>query len=147
MSTGGLRYTFVPGIKAGQHYGYLVQDQAEERVVQDPYAQALSETPFYVPPFTAKQSWEFAKSVVTAHQFDWQQTSHPKVPYEETVLFETHVRGFTKLNPDIDEQYRGTYLGLCQPEVIQYFKRQGITSLQLLPVTSCMSEPHLLKMG
>ncbi|MCG7585852.1 glycogen-debranching protein, partial [Photobacterium sp. OFAV2-7] len=52
----------------------------------------------------------------------------------------------TKQHPQLDEQHQGSYLGLCQPQVIEFFKAQGITTLQLLPVTSCMSEPHLLKM-
>lgn len=142
----GCRYAFVPDIKAGQQYGYQIKDKLEYRLVLDPYAQALGKAPFYVEPFTAEKSWEFAKSVVVDHQFDWQKTTLPQVPYEETILFETHVKGFTKLNPHIDEQYRGSYLGLCQPKVIEFFKAQRVTSLQLLPVTSCMSEPHLLKM-
>ncbi|WP_299022431.1 glycogen debranching protein GlgX [uncultured Photobacterium sp.] len=142
----GLRYTFVPGIKKGQLYGYKLKDKNEERLILDPYAQALNKTPFYISPFSADKSWEFAKSVVTDHIFDWQDTTTPQIPYEETILFETHVKGFTKLHPHMDEQYKGTYLGLCQPKVINYLKQQGVTTLQLLPVTSCMSEPHLLKM-
>ncbi|MCW8328632.1 glycogen debranching protein GlgX [Photobacterium sp. SDRW27] len=142
----GRHYTFVPGIKAGQEYGYQINDKGEERLVLDPYAQALSKTPFYIEPFSAEKSWEFAKSVVIDHQFDWQNTAAPQVPYEETILCETHVKGFTKLHPAIEEQYQGTYLGLCHPKAIEFYKEQGITTLQLLPVTSCMSEPHLLKM-
>ncbi|MEJ2766181.1 glycogen debranching protein GlgX [Photobacterium sp. MCCC 1A19761] len=143
----GIRYTFVPGIKAGQVYGYQVQDKKGPRLILDPYAQALNQVPHYTEPFSAETSWTFAKAVVTDHHFDWQNTPRPQVPYEETILFETHIRGFTKQHPEIDARYRGTYLGLCQPEMIAFFKAQGVTSLQLLPVTSCMSEPHLLKMN
>ncbi|ELR67147.1 Glycogen debranching enzyme [Photobacterium marinum] len=142
----GIRYTFVPDMRAGQCYGYQITDKNEKRLVLDPYAQALSKTPFYIPPFRAEQSWDFAKSVVTEHTFDWEDTVSPQIPYEETVLFETHVKGFTKLHPHMDEEYKGTYLGLCQPEVIKSLKQQGVTTLQLLPVASCMSEPHLLDM-
>ncbi|EAS42027.1 glycogen debranching enzyme GlgX [Photobacterium profundum] len=141
-----IHYTFVPNIKAGQVYGFQIKDKHDERLILDPYAQALNQTPFYVEPFTAEESWKFTKSVVIDHQFDWQNTAFPQVPYEETILCETHVKGFTQLQEHIKEQYRGTYLGLCQPAAIEFYKEQGITSLQLLPVTSCMSEPHLLKM-
>ncbi|PSW20517.1 glycogen debranching enzyme GlgX [Photobacterium sanctipauli] len=141
-----IHYTFVEGITAGQIYGYQIKDKDEIRLVLDPYAQALSKTPFYTEPFTAQRSWDFAKSVVVDQRFDWEGTTLPQVPLEETVLFETHVKGFTKRHPAIDQTKQGTYLGLCQPAMIEYFKQQGITSLQLLPVTSCMSEPHLLKM-
>ncbi|WP_428460672.1 glycogen debranching protein GlgX [Photobacterium makurazakiensis] len=141
-----IHYTFVEGIIEGQVYGYQIKEKGEYRLILDPYAQALNKTPFYIEPFTAKKSWDFAKSVVVEHNFDWENTRLPQIPYEETVLFETHVKGFTQSHPTLNDQYRGTYLGLCQPDMIAYFKVQGITSLQLLPVTSCMSEPHLLKM-
>ncbi|GHA32105.1 glycogen debranching protein GlgX [Photobacterium aphoticum] len=144
---GDIRYTFVEGIAEGQVYGYQLEDKDGLRLLLDPYAQALNATPHYVEPFTAEQSWEFAKSVVVKHDFDWQGTTLPQIPREETLLLETHVKGFTKRHPEIDPALRGTYLGLCQPEMIAFFKEHGITTLQLLPVTSCMSEPHLLKMN
>ncbi|GAL02539.1 glycogen debranching enzyme [Photobacterium aphoticum] len=144
---GDIHYTFVEGIAEGQVYGYQLEDKDGLRLLLDPYAQALNATPHYVEPFTAEKSWEFAKSVVVKHDFDWQGTTLPQIPREETLLLETHVKGFTKRHPEIDPALRGTYLGLCQPEMIAFFKKHGITTLQLLPVTSCMSEPHLLKMN
>lgn len=142
-----IHYAFVPGIKKGQRYGYQIKDKNGYRLVLDPYAQALDSIPNYIEPYTAEKSWLFAKSVVVEHDFDWQGTVLPQIPREETVLFETHVKGFTKRHPELDESLQGTYLGLCHPTMIAFFKRHGMTSLQLLPVTSCMSEPHLLKMG
>ncbi|KLV06961.1 glycogen debranching protein [Photobacterium aquae] len=140
-------YTFVPDIKAGQVYGYYIKDKGEERLILDPYAQALDTIAHYTPPFTAEQSWKFAKSVVVDHSFDWQGIPAPRIRHEETIVFETHVKGFSKQHPEQPHHLSGSYLGLCQPSMVAFFKKHGINCLQLLPITSCMSEPHLLKMN
>lgn len=87
-----------------------------------------------------------AKSVVTANNFDWQESDYPRIPRSEMVLFETHVKGASKLNTKVPMQHRGKYLGLVSDEMLSFYKEQNINCLQLLPVAACMHEPHLLDM-
>ncbi len=143
---GAIKYTFIEGVTAGCIYAFKIIKDKEELLLLDPYAKALANTPHYQPPYTSEQSWTLAQSVVINNEFDWQQTSRPMIPHSETILLETHVKGFTLLNTKIKEEVRGTYLGLADPANIAHLKQQGITSIQLLPVAACMHEPHLLDM-
>ena len=68
----------------------------------------------------------------------------PDVPWSETVIAEVHVRGFTKLHPDVPPEQRGTYLGLAHPAVVEHLRRIGVTAVELLPVTAIADEPPLL---
>ena len=141
-----IKYTFIDGITEHTAYGFkIIQDQ-EALLLLDPYAKALKNTPHYQVPYTAEQSWALAQSMVVDDQFDWQDTTNPMIPRAETILLETHVKGFTLLNPEVDEDVRGSYLGLADPASIAHLKQQGITTVQLLPVAACMHEPHLLEM-
>ncbi|MCG7495256.1 glycogen debranching protein GlgX [Vibrio sp. Of7-15] len=142
----GIRHIFIEGIKAGQKYGYMSKIHGEEWILIDPYAYALDKAPHYKTPYSAEKSWQFCKAVVTDTTFDWQETTRPRIPLHETLLFETHAKGFTKQNPNVSAQHQGTYLGLADPANIAFLKSQGITTIQLLPVAACMHEPHLLNM-
>ena len=73
--------------------------------------------------------------------------SPPRIPWDRTVIYETHVKGFTKLHPQVPEELRGTYAGLAQPPVVEYLKDLGITSVELLPVQHFVPEPLLLGSG
>ena len=66
--------------------------------------------------------------------FTWGDDRPPRTPWRDTVIYELHVKGFTKLHPEVPEQLRGTYAGLCTPPVIEYLKRLGVTAVELLPV-------------
>lgn len=140
----GIHHLFVAGIKAGQAYGYLTTVDDEEWLLVDPYAKALSTTPIYTPPYSAAQSWDLCHALVCEDNFDWQHSQQPKIPLAETVLLETHVKGFSQLAQVNSKNQSGSYQALASAENIALFKQQGITSLQLLPVTACVSEPHLL---
>lgn len=87
------------------------------------------------------------RSVVVDNDFDWQGDSAPGVPWPDTVVYELHVKGFTRLHGDVPDELRGKYLGLAQPPVINYLKRLGITSVQLLPTAAFLSEHHLAQKG
>lgn len=143
----GIHHIYIEGIQAGQRYGYLSIVNDEEMILLDPYARALDKAPHYSAPYTAAQSWDFCKAVVTESNFDWQGITKPAIALNQTILFETHVKGFTRLNPQIPEQLQGTYQGLAAPATIAFLKSQGITSVQLMPVAACMHEPHLLEMS
>ncbi len=69
------------------------------------------------------------------------------VPWSETVVAELHVRGFTKLHPEVPPEHRGTYLGLAHPAVTEHLRRIGVTTVELLPVTAIADEPPLLERG
>ena len=87
------------------------------------------------------------KSVVIDPAFDWGAARAPAVAWRDTVIYELHVKGFTKLHPKVPPELRGTYLGLAQPEVTRYLKRLGVTAVQLLPVQAFVSEEFLLSKG
>ncbi|CAN5785002.1 glycogen debranching protein GlgX [soil metagenome] len=80
------------------------------------------------------------KSIVTDSRFDWEGDRHPRVPWADTVLYETHVRGLTQTHPEVPEELRGTYLGLAHRAVIDHLQLLGITSVELLPIHEHMDE-------
>ncbi|EEX94615.1 Isoamylase [Vibrio orientalis CIP 102891 = ATCC 33934] len=142
----GIRFTYLPDIKAGQKYAYIVEENGKPLLIADPYAKALEKPLHYTLPFDHETSFALAKCVVVDDSFDWQGVAKPNRPREEMVLFETHVKGISKLNPKVPAQEQGCYLGLVSPAMIEFYKQQNINTLQLLPVAACMHEPHLLKM-
>ncbi len=143
----GIRYTFIPGIKAGQKYGYLVDSEEGPLLLSDPYAKALDGPLHYKTPYSAEKSFAMPKCVVYQDDFDWQDTDHPRIAREEMILFETHVKGVSKLHPDVAVSEQGRYLGLVSKPMLAFYKEQNINTLQLLPIAACMHEPHLLDMG
>ncbi len=142
----GIKHTYVEGIKSGQRYGYISQQNEQLQYISDPYTKALDKTLTYQPPFSASDSFQLAKCVVVDNDFDWQDSKQLKRPRDEMVLFETHVKGITKLNSDVDKEIRGTYLGLISKPMLKFYRQQHINTLQLLPIAACMHEPHLLDM-
>jgi isoamylase len=69
------------------------------------------------------------------------------IPIADTILYELHVKGFSKLNLAIPEPLRGTYAGLAHPACTGYLRALGVTTLSLLPVHYCISEQHLTPLG
>jgi glycogen operon protein len=99
--------------------------------------------------FDERDSAKFMpKCVIVDPNFDWhgEPNRHP-VPWDLTVFYETHVKGFTKLHPGVPERLRGTYAGLGSPEVIRHIKELGVTSVELLPIHSFINDAHLLENG
>jgi isoamylase len=87
------------------------------------------------------------KSVVVDPYFDWRNDSQLRIPWHETIIYELHVKGFTKLHPEIPEDLRGTYAGLAHPAAIEYLTKLGITSVELMPIHHSVDDRHLLKRG
>jgi isoamylase len=85
------------------------------------------------------------KVVETA--FTWGDDRPPHVPWHETVIYELHVRGFTMRHPEVPEALRGTYAGLASAPVIEYFKRLGVTTVELMPVHAFIDDRHLVDKG
>src|SRR5690606_20137530 len=71
------------------------------------------------------------KAVVIDSTFNWGKDKAPKIPYHKSIIYETHVKGFTKLHPEIPDEIRGTYAALAHPVTIKYLKQLGITAIEL----------------
>ncbi|MDR9827343.1 glycogen debranching protein GlgX [Vibrio sp. FNV 38] len=139
----GIQSVYVEGVKAGQKYGYIGRVDGKPHLLSDPYAKALDGQVVYPRPFDSENSFYLPKCLVVDDHFDWQGTSHPHIPREETILFETHVKGLTKRNPFVAAEERGTYMGLVHPDMLSFYKAQNINTIQLLPIAACLDEPHL----
>ena len=85
------------------------------------------------------------RGVVTGKEFD--VAPGPATPWENTVIYEAHVKGLTKQLPGVPEELRGTYAGLAHPATIAYLKDLGITAVELLPVHAKLSEAFLNERG
>lgn len=162
---------YVPGVKPGQCYGYRVYGSYDpsaghrfnhHKLVLDPYARQLQgafqwhESHFGYDRNDPRQDLSFdsrdnapwmPKAVVTASEPMCKRAPGHLVPWHQTVLYETHVRGFTLLHPDVPPALRGTFAGLSQPQVIAYLKALGITSVELLPVHHHVDEFFLHQKG
>jgi glycogen operon protein len=87
------------------------------------------------------------KSVVTQPHFDWGNDRRLEIPWNETVIYECHVKGFTARHPDIPANLRGTYAGLAHPAAVKHLKRLGITAVELLPIHAFVHDGFLLEKG
>jgi isoamylase len=87
------------------------------------------------------------KARVITDEFDWGEDRPPAVPWRDTVIYELHVKGFTKLHPRVPEQLRGSYLGLARPEVVAYLKHLGVTAVELMPIQAFAPEKFLVDKG
>lgn len=117
--------------------GDVVWDEAVfGHLLGDPAQQNPADSAAYMP-----------KCVVTKREFDWEGDSPPEVPIDETVIYETHVRGLTMRHPDVPAELRGTYAGLAHPAVTGYLVDLGVTAVELLPVHQFVHDQHLLERG
>ncbi|MFI2778866.1 glycogen debranching protein GlgX [Streptomyces sp. ALB3] len=165
---------FVPGVGAGHRYGYRVHGRWDPwtgarwnaaKLLLDPYARAVDGS-FTLPPevYGHVRDWPeqhvadtvrddrdsapyVPKAVVVHDDDDWAEDRRPKTPWADTVIYELHVRGFTKLHPDIPPELRGTYAGLGHPAAVGHLRRLGVTAVELLPVHQFAHEDHLLRRG
>lgn len=168
---GHIRHAYIAGLKPGQLYGYRVYGPYNpakglrfnpNKLLLDPYSRAISgeiklsgvhyDYRQYVKstdplPDTRDSGAYMPKSVVIDPSFDWGKDSPPKIPWDKTIIYELHVKGFTALRPDIPEELRGTYTGLTAPPVIDYLHSLGVTTLELMPVHHRVSEKILLENG
>ena len=153
----GMWFGHVDGVKPGMMYA--VEALGEENIAKglyfkegrylvDPYAKALNKPFNYTDDMYKNHNEEFIpKAILGTQPFDWQGVSKPFHDRDGIILYETHVKGFSKLNKDIPENIRGTYLGLAHESSINHLKSIGITAVQLMPVAASMSEPTLTKNG
>jgi isoamylase len=165
-------HAYLPGVGPGQRYGYRVDGPYEPerglrfnpvKLLIDPYAKAI-EGPIdfgaanvlpYVPdPEGARDDADLErddeddaraipKCVVVDERFDWEGDRPPQRPWSETVIYETHVKGFTQRREDLPPELRGTYAGLASDEALRYLEELGVTAVELLPVHHIADESFL----
>ena len=98
--------------------------------------------------FDSRDSAPFMpKSRVIDPAFTWGRERAPSVPWDRTILYEAHVRGYTKLHPAIPPHLRGTFAGLGRKEIVDYIQSLGVTSVELLPIHTFVNDSHLLEKG
>jgi isoamylase len=162
-------HAYLPGITAGQRYGYRVygpwapehgQWCNPNKLLLDPYAKAIqgdwtwNEAMFpyhFDKPDASKNDLDSApfmpKSIVVNDSFDWEGDAPPRTPWHKTIVYETHVKGFTKLHPDLPTELRGTYGGLAHPVAVEYLQKLGVTAVELLPVHQFVQDSLLIERG
>jgi isoamylase len=169
--TDAVWHCFLPKITSGQLYGFRVHGvyDPEEghrfnefKLLIDPYARAIAglikwSDEMFGYTFGGedadlnKDSRDSAaglpKSVVVSDEFDWAGDASPDIPLAESVIYEVHVKGFSKLCPHIPEKMRGSYSAIGSDFAIEYFKKLGVTAIELLPVHHFVNDDHLEKKG
>ncbi|MDX6234321.1 MAG: isoamylase [Nocardioidaceae bacterium] len=164
----GIWHGELPGLAPGTRYGYRINGPWDpdngmrfnpQQLLLDPYGLAVSGTiaagPEILPydvddpsqPSQLDSAPATARSVVVDPSFDWEDDRPIQRRWRDTVIYEVHVKGFTKLHDRIPEEIRGTYAGLGHPVVTDYLRDLGVTAVELLPVHQFFSEPALLERG
>ena len=164
-------HVFLPDVRPSQLYGYRVSGPYDperglrfnsSKLLLDPYAKAIAgevswaDEMFGYVVGDKKQdlaqdfrddAWGVPKSVVIDTAFDWQSDRRPGIPLPDSVIYEVHVKGFSKLWNEVPEELRGTYAGLGSASAIDYFKKLGVTSVELLPVHAHIDDKSLIDRG
>ena len=155
---------YLPTIGAGQRYGYRVHGPYDPaaghrcnpaKLLLDPYAKAVEgdidwDEACFSYRFDDPDAFNDAdsaphmpRSVVISPFFAWDNDRHPRTPYNETVIYEAHVKGLTQTHPGIPEEIRGTYAAIAHPVMLEHYKRIGITAVELMPVHQFVHDSHL----
>ncbi len=162
--TGDVRHGFVAGMTAGDRYGLRAHGPYDPRnghrfnpakLLVDPYAKAL-DRPFALHPAMFGESADGAarddvdsarfvpKAIATVTAPGGRAPdTRPRVAWDATILYELHVRGFTRTHPAIPEALRGTFAGLAHPAAIAHLARLGVTTVELMPIAAAIDERHL----
>ncbi|GJL56713.1 MAG: glycogen operon protein GlgX homolog [Nitrospirales bacterium] len=164
-------HVYLPEVRPGQFYGYRVHGPyaPEEghrfnpsKLLIDPYAKALtgvvkwSEAMFGYRIGDAREDLSYdeknnaaniPKGIVIDQAFTWSGDRLLDVPWEQTIIYEVHVKGLTMRHPDVPEPLRGTYAGLATPPIIEYFQSLGVTAIELLPIHHFVNDNFLQERG
>ncbi|NEP60526.1 MAG: glycogen debranching protein GlgX [Symploca sp. SIO2G7] len=166
---------YLPGVGPGQHYGYRAYGPYNpkegkrfnaSKLLLDPYALAISGDMKFSPAIFSypidrfvdrdrdlkKSEFEdvhcVPKGVVSDKSFDWEDDRHPDTPWQKTIIYEVHVKGFTRNHPNIPAELQGTYAGLGHPAAVEHLNALGVTAVELLPVHHYNTHPdHLVAVG
>jgi isoamylase len=162
---------YLPGIQAGQLYGYRVVGPYEpdkglrfnpSKLLIDPYAVAISgEVDWKAPVFpyvvgdaaedlkadNNDSAWGMPKCIVGHPHFDWEGDHPLKIPLSDSIIYEVHVKGFSICKPEVPPELRGTYAGLASEASIKHFKSLGVTAIELMPIHDFLDDKHLVDRG
>jgi glycogen operon protein len=162
---------YLPGIGLGQRYGFRVYGPYEPhaghrfnpaKLLLDPYAKAIEGSVkwndalygYHIGHTDADLSRDerdsaafLPKCVVIDPSFDWEGDRQLNIPWDETIIYEISVKGFTARHPEVPEHLRGTYAGLASPAAIDYLRSLGVTAVELMPIHQQVSERHLVERG
>ena len=160
---------YLRGIGPGQRYGFRVHGPWEPaqghrcnpaKLLMDPYAKAIAGDVQWDPavfPYPLggddlerddrDSAPSMPRSIVVDDDFDWQGDRPLRRSLHETVIYEVHVKGFSKRHPGVPEHLRGTYAGLAYPTSIEYLKSLGVTAVELLPIHQFVHESHQIDKG
>ncbi|PBC71838.1 glycogen operon protein [Streptomyces sp. TLI_235] len=163
-----VRHAYLPGVQPGRRYGFRVhgphnpglgQRHNSAKLLLDPYAKAMSgdidwDESVYGYHFGAPErrndldsAPHTMHSVVINPYFDWGTDRPPRTDYHRTVLYEAHVKGLTRLHPEIPEEIRGTYAALAHPALIEHLAKLGVTAIELMPVHQFVRDHRLRDLG
>ena len=169
--TGHIWHAYMPDLLPGQLYAYSVDgaynpDRGlrfnKNKALIDPYAKAIGGTiswnnamfgykigdPDEDLSFDATDSGAFLpKCIVIDESYDWEGDQLLRIPWNETIIYETHVKGLTHMDPSVPAAKRGTYSGLASDKVIRYLKDLGITAVELLPIHHHVDNKRLVEAG
>ncbi|MGI9246853.1 MAG: alpha-amylase family glycosyl hydrolase, partial [Steroidobacteraceae bacterium] len=168
--TGDIWHGFLPARFASprQQYGYRVRGPYDPanghrfnpaKLLIDPCARALRGSFHWHPALhgalrgndeqpSMEDSAPFVpRAEIVDASFDWGEVRSPNVPWRDTMIYELHVKGFTQRHPDVPQELRGKYLGLAHPAALDWLRRLGITTVELLPVQAFLSEQFLRDRG
>jgi glycogen operon protein len=163
---------YLPGVGPGQRYAFRVHGEYDPasgsrfnaaKLLLDPYAKAVEGTVRWeaanVFPYVPgnedadlradgeDDAEAIPKCVVVDPGFDWEDDRKPETPWHDTVIYEVHVKGFTKLHEGVREDLRGTFAGLASDEAIAHLRSLGVTAVELLPVHHGADEHSLVEKG
>ena len=170
-NTDQIWHGFIPGLWPGALYGYRVSGPYEpqlghrfnhHKLLLDPYAKQFygalhlrdEHCGYQVGHRDADLSFdtrdnarEMLKCVVVDTSFNWQGDRPPEIPWTQSLIYETHVRGFTIRHEAVPNHLRGTFAGLAHPELIKYLHSLGITAVELMPVHAFVDDRFLVDRG
>ena len=164
-------HCFLRGVQPGQIYGYRVYGPFQperglrfnpNKLLIDPYAKALTgkvnwSAPIFPYPFAEEDpdlkmderdsAPGMPRCVVVNPYFDWDTDRPPRTPLSASIIYEVHVKGFTRSQPGVPAELRGTYAGLASRPAIEYLKKLGVTAVELMPVHDFLDDKHLVERG
>jgi isoamylase len=164
-------HVYLPEIKPGQLYGYRVHGPYDPRaghrcnphkLLLDPYAKALvgriqygSAIYGYVRghpegdgiPSAEESAGAMPKGLVIEDSFDWGQDKPPRTPWNQSVIYEAHVKGLTWQHPEVPPELRGSYAALAHPAIVRHLLSLGVTALELLPIQHFLDEHAMVEKG
>lgn len=169
--TGPVWHGYLPNLSPGQLYGYRVHGAYApgsgdrfnpNKVLLDPYAKAIGRplrwhnSLFGYVAGDAQEDLSFSEEDTAPYAplgsviegaFEWGDDRPPRIPWDETIIYETHIKGISKLHPGVPEELRGTYLGFVSDPILEHLKALRITTVELLPVQAFVTDRHLVERG